>query len=151
MDVADRGFSQLRELVKKHKVCWEVWPEYHIDRKGEKIQIGFQLDLVGTHDHPQTVPDPGCGECVTVYENLKKIGQWIIPKEDRDSRYEIGMFDASMHYASRRKFRRDIVLPIKIIHREGFDRPVDDCEDKCLKEMEEKLKELGVPEGDWPI
>jgi hypothetical protein len=26
---------------------------------------------------------------------------------------------------------------------------VDECEEVCLKEMRQKLKELGVYEGDW--
>ncbi len=138
---------ELRELVRNYKVCWKVWPEYHIDRKGEKIQIGFELDLIGTHFQPEHIPEPGCAECVTVYDNLKKIAQWIIPKDERDSCYEIGIFDNAIRYASQRKSRADIVVPIKILHREGFDRPTDACEVRCLGEMEEKLKELAHKRG----
>ncbi len=135
--------GDLRELVRQHKVCYEVWPGYHIDREGRKIQIGFELDLIGTHYCPEHIPEPGCAECLKVYDDLKQIALWIIPKEERDSCYEIGIFDAAIHYASQRKSRADIVVPIKILHREGFDRPTDACEVKCLNEMEEKLKELG--------
>ncbi len=39
--------AKLKELVRQHKVCWETWPEYHIDREGNKIQIGFELELLG--------------------------------------------------------------------------------------------------------
>ena len=45
--------------------------------------------------------------------------------------------------------RSEVSLNIKIIHRHGFDQPVDDCEQMCLKEMRRKLAELGVKEGDW--
>jgi hypothetical protein len=145
----DHETGELRELVRKHKVCWEVWPEYHIDRKGKKIQIGFELDLIGTHFQPGHTPEPGCAECVKVYDDLKRIALWIMPKEERDSRYEIGVFDASIHNASQRKSRADIVVPIRILHREGFDRPTDDCEVRCLSEMEEKLKELGAQKVYW--
>ncbi len=142
-------FRKLQELVRHHKVCWEVWPEYHIDREGRKIQIGFELDLFGTHYQPEHLPEPGCEECVRVYDDLKWIAQWILPKEERESCYEIGVFDASIHYSTRRRLRDEVSLVIKIMHREGFDRPTDVCEVKCLNEMEEKLKDLGARKGDW--
>lgn len=142
-------FAKLNELVMQHKVCWEVWPEYHMDQDGKKVQIGFELDLVGTHYHPEHAPLPGCAECVKVYDDLKQVAQWIIPKEERHSRYKIGIFDSSIHYSSRRKSRKDITLTIQILHREGFDRPVDACEVECLKEMEEKLKQLGAQKEQW--
>lgn len=146
---AESETAELRELVRQHKLCWEVWSEYHIDRKGNKIQIGFELELMGTHFQPGHPPVPGCDECVSVYDNLKRIARWIIPKEERDSCYESGIFDASIHYPKRRKFRGEISLPIKILHREGFDRPTDACEVRCLNEMEEKLKSLGAQKGEW--
>ena len=142
-------FEKIKELVLQHKVCWEVWPEYHINQNGEKVQIGFELDLIGTHYHPTQSPLPGCVECAKVYEDLKRIAQWIMPKEERDSRYEIRSFDVSIHQAPLRKFRKDITLAIKILHREGFDRPKDACEVECLKEMEKKLKDFGACQGYW--
>lgn len=141
--------DKLRELVIQHKVCWEVWPEYHINLEGEKVQIGFELDLVGTHYHPERPPLPGCAECMKVYEDLEQIAQWIMPKEERDSRYKIGIFDSTIQYAPKRKLRKDITLTIKILHREGFDQPVDGCEVECLKEMESKLKDLGAQKVQW--
>ena len=142
-------FNKIREFVVQHKLCWEVYPEYHINREGNKTQIGFQLDLMGTHYHPEQPPLPGCVECVKVYDDLKQIAQWIMPNEERDSVYEIKRFDISIHQAPLRKFRKDITLTIKILHREGFDRPTDACEVGCLKEMEKKLKELGAYQGYW--
>jgi hypothetical protein len=142
-------FEKTKELVIQHKVCWEVWPKYHVDRNGKKVEIGFELDLIGTHYHPVKTPLPGCVECAKVYEDLKQIAKWIIPKEERDSLYEIRPFDSSIHQAPMRKFRKDITLTIKILHREGFDRPIDACEIECLKEMKNKLKELGARQGYW--
>jgi hypothetical protein len=142
-------FENVRNLVNQHKVCWEVWPEFLIDKNGNKVQIGFELDLMGIHYHPKHHPTPGCDECVKVYNDLKKIAQLITPKEERESKYDIGIFDRSIHSAQIRKLRDEVTLTLKILHREGFDRPVDACEGDCLKEMEEKLKELGVKKGQW--
>ena len=142
--------NKIRELISLHKICWEVWPEYHVDRDGKKVQIGFELDLIGTHYHPEHTPEPGCAECVKVYDDLKRVAQWIIPEEKRDCRYQLEGFDASIHYASQRKNRKDVVVIIKILHREAFDRPMDAIQGECLNDMEEKLRELGANKRSWP-
>ena len=80
----DEECKRIQELVRRHKVCWEVWPEYHIDREGKRIQIGFELNLIGTHDHPEQIIEPGCPECMKIYEDLNRIAHWIIPKEERE-------------------------------------------------------------------
>ena len=145
----DEDFNRLRELVKRHKVCWQVWPEYHIDREGKKIQIGFELNLIGTHDHPKQIIEPGCPECMKIYEDLIRVAHWIIPKEERNILYEIRVFDASIHYSSQRRFRPEVFLTIKIMHREGFDQPTDSCEVQELNEMEENPEKLGAHKGNW--
>ncbi len=143
----DEDFGRLQELVRRHKVCWEVWPEYHLDRDGKRIQIGFELNLIGTHGQPEKLIELGCLECMKIYEDLRRIAHWIIPKEERDNLYEIEVFDASIRYSSQRRFRPEVILTIKILHREGFDRPTDSHEVQVLKEMEEKLEKLGAHTG----
>lgn len=142
-------FENVKKLVTQHKVCWEVWPEYLIDKNGNKVQIGFELDLMGIHYHPPHHPTPGCHECVRVYNDLKKIAQWIVPAEKRASKYDIGIFDRSIHSAPIRKLRDEVTLTLKILHRMGVERPLDACEVECLREMEERLNELGAKKGQW--
>ena len=139
----------LRDLVEKHKICWDVWPEYHQDRKGRKIQIGFELNLIGNHYQPSHIPAPGCDECLKVYNALLEIAVWILPQEKRLSRYEIQIFDHALRYTPSRKLRPEVTLTLKILHAEGFDRPVDACEQKCLNEMKAKLRQLGALQGRW--
>ncbi len=131
-------FGVIKELIIQHKVSWEVWPFYHIDRKGAKIRIGFELELSGTHHDPKEPPKPDCAECVKVYNDLQRIAQWILPKGGRLSRYEIGIFNSSIYFSAKRK------LLMRILHKGKFDDPTDDCEVRCLNEMEEKLKALGA-------
>ena len=143
MDNMDE-FGELKELVRQHKVCWEVWPVYHIGHQGDKVQIGFELELAGTHHDPKEPPKPGCVECVAVYDDLRRIAQCILPQEDRQSRYEISIFDSSIHYSAKRKFRGEVSLTIRILHKAKYDDPTDDCEIRCLSEMEQKLEALGA-------
>lgn len=140
--------EELRELVGRYRVCWEVWPEYLYVQK-ERRQVGFQLELCGTHEPEVEHPEPGCPDCQRIFVALRAIADWILPSEKRPSTYEIGPYDQAIRYSSVRRNRPDVTLTVKILHREGFERSVDACEVRCLKEMQQGLKELGACERQW--
>lgn len=139
----------LQVLVQRHQVCFKSYPIWHVPRGGGKVAIGYELDLIGTHDHPENPPKPGCDECQPVREALMLIARSILPSDDRPSRYAIEPFDTAIHFSPRRKMRKDVVLAIDIVHRGTFDGPIDACETRCLREMKEKLKELGARPEHW--
>ena len=148
-DVFVDELSGLRELACRHQVCFETYPIWHVLPQGGKVQIGFELDLIGTHDHPRKAPSPGCGECHTVYRALLTIAQAILPPNDRASRYAIEPYDVSISFSPRRKMRKDVRLAIDVMHRDRFDRPLDECEVRCLGEMKERLKQIGARCEHW--
>src|SRR5215471_17462746 len=88
----------LRELVRRFRVCWEVWPEYIFVGR-EKRQTGFVLELSGTHVPGVEHPTPGCRHCQEVFAALQFIAVHILPREIRDSSYEIGPYDQAIHYS----------------------------------------------------
>ncbi|MBI5548454.1 MAG: hypothetical protein HY901_31615 [Deltaproteobacteria bacterium] len=137
--------SHLRELALRHGARFEVLPETHVlDHKF--VKVGFELQLWGLHEHPKGVT-PGCHECVRVYAALKEIAEWVLPKEERPSRYEIRPFEPALHVAPDLKDRDEVLLEIKIVHRHDFFSPIDKCEERCLSEMRQKLGQLGMREG----
>jgi len=150
----DAAMERLREIACRHQVCYEVWPERSV-LEGRRIQIGFELQLCGVNsriaeDGGSSHPVPGCSHCLRTYHELRQVAEWILPNEERPSRYEIQSFDHALHVAPRkRKSRNEVVLPIHIMHRHDFNRAVDDCEDRCVKEMRQRLHELGIVEGLW--
>ena len=141
--------ERLRELVEQHQVCYEVWPELLAIKDDKTLKVGFLLELNGTHGHDADHVLPGCKHCHSTFEDLRQIAEWIMPKEERASYYDIQPFDNALRETPKRSFRSEVVLGMRILHRHGFDQPVDECEEVCLKEMRQKLKELGVHEGDW--
>lgn len=145
---SEREPEALRELAERFRVCWEALPDYYYVKK-ERRQIGFTLELAGTHEAGVEHPLPGCPHCHKVRLALQAIANWILPKERRDSDYDIVAYDQSIQYDQVRKFRPDVALRIRIQHRSGFDRPVDACEVRCLHEMQQRLKELGARERKW--
>ena len=148
MNADDTTSRELKELVERFRVCWKAWPEYtYVD--GKRRQIGFDLDLSGTHEPWVKHPDPGCEHCQRVFAGLRQIAEWVLPKEERLSKYEIEPFDQSIRYTRTHKNRPDVQLAISIAHRGVWEEPVDECEERCLKEMEERLRDLGASEGSW--
>ncbi len=138
--------QRLREIVARYRVYYEIRPE-SVPLKDHSLQeVGFRLELHGEHatgSHPM----PGCTLCQEIYAGLREIAAWILPKEIRDSSYDLEAFDASLHYSHPTKDPGSVQLGIDILHRSGFDRPVDACEVRCLREMEEKLRRLEVRRG----
>ncbi len=141
--------TELKDLVQRHKVCFESYPIWHVPAAGGRIAIGYELDLIGTHDHPAHPPAAGCIECRPVFQALTTLAHGIMPPNGRASRYAIEPYDVALHFSPRRKMRKDVIVAIDIVHRQQFDRSVDECEIHCLAEMKEKLKALGAKPFQW--
>jgi hypothetical protein len=133
--------NDLQEIIAKHTVHYRVWPRYEM-WEGKKGIIGFDLELYGTHDHGKTGMSPGCELCVSTFADLQRLAESILPKDRRLSQYDIPPFDQSLHRSPKGVY--EVVLPIRIEHRHNHFDPVDSCEELCLKEMEDRLAELGV-------
>lgn len=136
---------QLRRIASRHGVRYEVLPEMDLVDH-QLVKVGFRLDLWGLHLHPKGVA-PGCPECRAVYDELEKIAEWILPGDERPSRYEIEPFDRALHAAPGLKDRDEVLVEVKILHRHDAFAPIDACEERCLKEMKERLALLDVIEG----
>lgn len=138
----------LREIVERHRVCWEEWPEFTmVNRK--RAQIGFELELSGAHETGAEHVSPGCEHCRRIFLGLVEIADWIQPKENRPSRHEVESHQQALRYSQRRNYRPDVNLTIRILHREEGLRPVDPCEERCLAEMEHRLGEIGACKESW--
>ncbi len=76
----------LLAIAEKHQVCYEVWPERSVAEE-RKIQIGFELQLCGIDSHVAAQGDhqpvPGCEYCLSTYEDLLQIAEWILPRDER--------------------------------------------------------------------
>lgn len=143
---SEAAVERLRSLVEKHSVHFEARPEEQLV-DGKIVKIGFELQLYATHDHGETRLTPGCERCVQTFADLREIAEWIMPREQRPSQYEIEPFDSALHLSPARKLRGEVVLTMKIVHRHGFFQPIDECEQRCLAEMKKKLAELGARQG----
>lgn len=145
-------FTRIKDLIQRFRVCWEAHPEQVLTTshsQKEIRKIGFALELYGTHEPGAHQVRPGCKNCRRVQSALMEIANWILPREKRPSFYEVDMDTQSLSYSRSRGDRPDVRLTIQILHRNDWDRPIDECEMRCLKEMEQALGELGACQGTW--
>ena len=141
--------GRIKDLVQRYKVCFESYPVWHVPPGGGKVAIGYELDLIGTPDHVQHPPTPGSEDSTPVLQSLLEIAASILPADDREGCTVIEPVEPAIHFSPRRKMRPDIVLIIEIVHGHPFDLPIDAGETRCLREMKEKLKELGARPDQW--
>jgi hypothetical protein len=133
----------LVELVERFCVCWESLPEV-ISVENEKRRVGFVLELHGTHALSGEHSTRNCNHCARVYGALRVIADWILPCEKGSSPCTIEIHAPFVSGAPLHGNRADIKLTVRVAHRRGHERPVNDCEIRCLKEVEGRLKELGA-------
>lgn len=141
--------ESLRHLVSKREVCWDVFREKVRFTHGGVETIGYELVLTGIHSPGKHPPRPGCELCREVYDDLKSVALWILPKEHRPSVYEIEPYHAIIRSTGKRHLRSEVSLSIKILHRDHYQAPIDTCETHCLVEMEERLQSIWACEGAW--
>jgi hypothetical protein len=140
--------SKIKDLVQRFQVCWEVYPE-QVLTTGEIRKVGFSLELYGTHEPDTEHVSPGCEHCRPVQAALREIAQWILPREKRPSMYEVSVETQALSYSRERGNRPDVRVTIRILHRTDFEKPVDECEVRCLKEMEQALGDIGACKSVW--
>ena len=145
----------LGKWVAQHKVCWELFPLVELDQHPNKaparVQVGFELMLYGEHAEG-VKPSPGCPECVSLYDKLRAIAVFTLPKENRPSRYEISPFDHAFHLRSESEWVPEVQLTIRIIHGSDYFKGIDDCEKRCAEEIQGQLRALGAqPKGHGAI
>ena len=133
----------LTELVSEYNIRCEVWPEYLLV-DGECRQVGFELELLGSHSPDSYHLDSRCPMCKRVRATLLAIAGSIVPSSDNSVRYEIDAHSQSIMSAPRLGDCSFLTLSIRILHRQGFDQPIDACEISCLQQIREHLEEIGV-------
>lgn len=137
--------ERLQEFIRIHSVCYEVWPVMSYGT-GEKRQVGFSIELCGTHDDSEHV-SPGCHKCQVVSQHLAEVAAFVIPPEETSSSYPIQPFDHAIHFPPKRNMRSEVHVVLRIVHKHDYLSPLDECQSRCLSSITERLQELGVRAG----
>lgn len=139
--------ATLQEWVRQHRVTWELgaWQEL-VDHR--PTTVGFELRLFAQHG-PHSGASPGCEQCVSLHERLRAIALAAFPQEHRPTKYEIEPLHASFHLRPESEWKPELQLTVHIVHRDGYLRPLDECEKRCAEEIQKTLRALGVQPRTW--
>ncbi len=136
------------DLVARFHVCSGVWPDYAFINH-EKRQIGFQLELSGTHEPSSGNAEPGCPQCHQVYQAMVRIAESVLAEKNEDYTYEIQPYDQGIRYSPRHGNRPEITLAIRIFHRKDLELPVDQAATRYLNDIQQRLDALGAGPHNW--
>ncbi len=134
----------LADLARKHHVHFEVAPEV-LYRATDRLKVGFEVRLSAVHARGAHAL-PGCPKCRDLADDLRRIAEWVVPPEDRPTRYEIEPFHPALYESRVVPGADEVAIAIRLVHRDGYDQPIDACEERCLKEIRERLRTLGISE-----
>jgi hypothetical protein len=138
------AFDELRATARAHHVHFDVRPELHV--VGDLwMKVGFEVRVWAVHDKGAHAM-PGCIKCHDLLAQLERIVQWVLPSELRPTRIELEPSGAILHDSREVPGTDEVAITIRLVHREAYATPVDPCEERCLHQIRERLKLLGIPE-----
>jgi len=135
----------LAGLVKQYQVCWEVWPE--ICPGSNHMQVGYEVELFGTNPQAREL-EASSLDCGRIRAALEAIAVNVV-EHSPDVLTESFSDGQSLHYSAARGNRPDVTFSVKILHRHGYESPVDESERAFLENVKKRLRQLGAQEHCW--
>lgn len=138
------AFGELRALVRQRHVHFEVRPELVV-RGDVRLKVGFEARVWSVHDRGAHAL-PGCSRCDMLHAELERIVQWAMPEGGRPTRLEVERTRRSLYDSREVPGSDEVAVVVRLVHRDGYEAPIDACEERCLRELRERLRWLGIPE-----
>lgn len=143
----DGSRERVDEVARQFHVHYEVYPESMALCDHSIRHVGFCLELharIGTNSGGR-LGDDRCREAIL---GLLEVSSLLVPAAEGDCCYEVsGSPAAFCYHGSPQGGQGCVRLDIRVLRREGWDRPVNEMEARALREMEDCLRALGVPRG----
>jgi hypothetical protein len=137
--------TTLARWIEERRVCYEISALREMDHGGA-VQVGYELTLFADAGHD----DPGSAALYAVYERLKQVVTAVLPQDVRPTSYVVDPSDGSWHLRPQTRWHPEVELRVRIVHREGYLRPSDACESRCVHEIQDALRRAGLREKSWP-
>jgi hypothetical protein len=129
--------SEFTEFVRAHHVHFDVKPEILI-QGAERVKVGFEVRIWGMHTRGS--------QCHDLAARLSRLADWAIPHEHRPTVIVIEPFERALYDSKEIAGADEIAVAIRLVHRDGYELPIDACEERCLKEIRERLRTLKAQE-----
>lgn len=138
------SLQELRALAKRRHVHFDVRPDVTY-RDHRPMAVGFEVRVWGVHDKGAHAM-PGCAQCRPILEELEQIVRWALPPKESETRIEVVPCDRSLYDSKVLPGADEVFVAVRVEHRGAMELPVDACEERCLKRIRQRLRELGIAE-----
>ena len=137
--------GELRNLVRRLHVHYEVEPELEL-RDGMRVRVGVFVRLWGVHAKGSGVL-PGCAKCQEIISRLKLVAEYALGDQTSPLQITLEPFNRALYDSRTMPGTDEVSLPIRIgAPTQDAATPASGDEERCLKLIRARLKDLGVPE-----
>lgn len=141
--------QDLLDVIKKRRICYDSEP-YYRTKKGELIQIGYQLGIYGTFPEGHKNATPDDPEFGNVLRDVRRVAEALSNTCDPLHMCEATIVDSNtVTYAHERKMRPDVTVHIPVFDQENYGHPVDDKVKNTLEMAGKMLESAGVKKIRW--
>jgi hypothetical protein len=133
-----------RESVRRCHAHYEVATQSTALPDHTIRNVGYRLELYGRVD-PDGEARPGDGRCREVFRDLESLARLIAPGPESACLCTIRGAPGALYYSGPGGKQACVRLDILVTSSLGGDRSVDAHAADALREMEGRLKELGMP------
>jgi len=141
--------QELLDVIKKRKICYDSEP-YYRTKKGELIQIGYQLGIYGTFPEGHKNATPDDPEFGNVLRDVRRVAEALSNTCDPLHMCDATILDSNtVTYAHERKMRPDVTVHIPVFDQENYGHPVDDKVRNTLEMAGKMLESAGVKKIRW--
>lgn len=148
IDQAPPGY-ELESLLANCTVSYGIWPHYEC-RDGERLQTGFEIELIGSHSAEARHIAPSCPTCHLVQAALTATADEVVRNLQITSgdsvAYEIYSRPNSVMCWPRLGNRTFVAVTIGIVHKSDYFQPVDSTQSRALSDIRFRLEKLGIPQ-----
>ncbi len=141
--------EELAETIRSRRICYDTEP-YYTTKKGQLLQIGYQINLYGTFPQADGKPSPDDLDFRKVLRDVRKVAEALSNTCDPLHMCESTIEDSNtVSYSHDRKMRPDVTVHIPVFDQQNFGHPVDRNIEETIGLAGKILEAAGVRRKHW--
>ncbi len=135
----------LREMVGHFQITWGVTPLHESDPEGG-TEIGFVLELNGTHEPVPDHAERSCHHCANLLLALRIVGDWLFPRQGKCSFCEVQVYHNFVCGDEGVQARPCSTRALRLVSQPETHCRFGACHVWCMTKLTERLSRIGAVE-----
>ena len=142
---SERLLLALREMVEHFQITWGVRPLHQSDSE-VSVEIGFVLELNGTHEPVADHAKWSCLHCANLLLALRIVGDWLFPREGQCSFCEVQVYHNFVCGDEEVEARICSTRALRLVSQPETRCRFGACHVWCTTKLTERLNRIGAVE-----